>query len=234
MDKGFPAVMMRRMEKPLSVPVSVPAPDCQLCPRLAAFRAQNRARFPGRFNAPVPSFGSMEAGLLIVGLAPGLKGANFTGRPFTGDYAGDLLYPSLLKYGLATGEFKIVREEENWQGDTLTLTKARIANAVRCVPPQNKPTPEEAQTCRPFLVSEINAMPELKVILALGRVAHEAALRTLGLKLKDYVFAHGAMHDVGGGIRLANSYHCSRYNTNTGRLTREMFEDVVKACAAAL
>lgn len=212
----------------------VPDWDCQLCPRLAAFRAQNRAKFPNRFNAPVPSFGPPDAALLIVGLAPGLKGANFTGRPFTGDYAGDLLYPSLLKYGLAKGEFKIVREEENWQGDTLELTKARIANAVRCVPPQNKPTPEEAQTCRAFLTAELDGLENLKVILALGRVAHEAALRTLGLKLKDYKFAHGAMHDVGRGIKLANSYHCSRYNTNTGRLTREMFEDVVKACAAAL
>jgi len=205
-----------------------PDHNCPLCPRLVAFREENRRKFPDKFNGPVPGFGPTDAPLMIVGLAPGLRGANFTGRPFTGDYAGDLLYATLLHYGLAEGIY------DERPDDGLVLTRCRITNAVRCVPPENKPTPEEAHICRPFLIAEFQANPHLKVILALGRIAHEAMVRTLGLKMKDYPFAHGAFHDVGNGLVLANSYHCSRYNTNTGRLTEEMFRKVLEDCIARL
>ncbi len=198
---------------------NTPSHDCALCPRLKAFIDENRVKFPGKWNAPVPSFGALEAEFLIVGLAPGLKGANFTGRPFTGDYAGDLLYPTLIKFGFAKGVFDARPD------DGLEMANARITNAVRCVPPQNKTTAEEEKTCRPFLVDEIAAMENLKVILSLGLVAHNAVLRTFGEKLSAHKFGHGVVHDL-ETVKLINSYHCSRYNTNTGRLTVEMFEDV--------
>ena len=196
-----------------------PEKNCDLCPRLHDFIQDNRLKFPDKFNAPVPSFGGLDSELLIVGLAPGLKGANFSGRPFTGDYAGDLLYPTLIKFGFATGEFKARAD------DGLELVNARITNAVRCVPPENKPTGAEINTCRPFLIDEIDAMKNLKAILCLGLISHNSVLKTLGAKISAHKFAHGAVHDI-GDVKVIDSYHCSRYNTNTGRLTTEMFEDV--------
>ncbi len=201
-------------------PKAAPESDCRLCPRLAAFRDSNRERFPDFFNAPVPSFGNDGARLLIVGLAPGLKGANWSGRPFTGDFAGELLYPTLLKFGFARGDYGARPD------DGLILEGCRITNAVRCVPPQNKPSTQEIKTCLPFLTAEIAALPELRAILALGAVAHGSVLAALGLRRARYRFAHGAHHELPGGLRLTDSYHCSRYNTNTGRLTAEMFENV--------
>lgn len=199
-----------------------PGRDCPLCPRLVAFLQEHRATHPDWHNAPVPSFGPIEAPLLIVGLAPGLKGANRTGRPFTGDYAGDLLYPTLVKHGFAQGQYR--REPD----DGLSLVDCRITNAVRCVPPQNKPVGAEANACRPFLVDEIAAMPNLKVILSLGGLSHNAVLRTFGLKQSTAKFTHGALHHLSDDLPLlANSYHCSRYNTNTRRLTEEMFDQVI-------
>ena len=199
----------------------LPGPDCALCPRLAAFRHDNRSRFPDWHNGPVPAFGGLDARLLIVGLAPGLRGANRTARPFTGDYAGDLLYATLLKFGLATGRYGQDPK------DGLALAGARITNAVRCVPPQNKPEPSEFAACRPFLVAEIGAMASLRAILALGKGAHDQILRALAVKPAGaYPFVHGRRHALPGGIVLADSYHCSRYNTNTRRLTTEMFEQV--------
>ena len=202
---------------------ATPAPDCPLCPRLATFRHANRVAYPDFHNDPVPSFGPLSARLLVIGLAPGLKGANRTGRPFTGDYAGDLLYPTLLKFGFATGCYG--READ----DGLRLTDCRITNAVRCVPPENKPTGDEATICRRFLTAEIAAMPEMQVMVALGAVAHRAALAALGQRQAPWPFAHGALHHLPGGTVLADSYHCSRYNTNTGRLTTAMFESVFSA-----
>jgi len=199
-----------------------PSRDCPLCPRLVAFRAQNREKFPNKFNAPVSPFGDFNAELLIVGLAPGLKGANFTGRPFTGDYAGVLLYGTLIKFGYAKGTFDARAD------DGLKLVNCRITNAVRCVPPENKPIPTEETTCRKFLIDEINAMPNLKTILSLGLISHNAVLRTLGHKISAFKFAHGAKHKL-GSITLLDSYHCSRYNTQTKRLTTKMFEDIFKA-----
>ena len=206
-----------------------PDRDCPLCPRLVAFRAENRATFPAWHNAPVPSFGSLDARLLIVGLGPGLKGANRTGRPFTGDFAGDLLYPTLRKFGFAEGTYQAGREETAWPGDTLRLKDARISNSERCVPPQNKPLPAELKNCRPFLTVEIAAMTKLRVIVALGRVAHDAVLAAQGFKPSRCTFGHAAMHALPDGKTLADSYHCSRYNTNTGVLTTEMFEAVFEA-----
>ncbi len=174
----------------------------------------------------MPSFGPEDARLLIVGLAPGLKGANRTGRPFTGDFAGDLLYATLAKFGWASGKYVAGRDDGVWSPDTLSLEGVRITNAVRCLPPQNKPLPAEINACRPFLLAEIGALPRLKAVLALGRVAHETFLGALALKRSDYRFAHGALHELPGGLTLADSYHCSRYNTNTGTLTTEMFERV--------
>jgi uracil-DNA glycosylase family 4 len=205
-----------------------PPPDCRLCPRLAAFRDANRKAYPGWHNDPVPSFGGRDAKLLIVGLAPGLKGANRTGRPFTGDFAGDLLYATLLTCGLAEGHYG------QRPDDGLTLKDCRITNAVRCVPPQNKPTPEESRTCGSFLRDEYISLRNLKVILALGRIAHEAALDAMGLRRKDFPFSHGAMHTLPDGKLLADSYHCSRYNTQTKRLTAEMFQSVVEQAARLL
>lgn len=197
-----------------------PSKDCALCPRLVAYRLENQASEPDWHNAPVPAFGSLEARLLIVGLAPGRGGANRTGRPFTGDYAGDLLYQTLLQKGLASGPYG------GHAQDGLTLNGCRITNAVRCVPPENKPTPAEAGACGSFLKHEIAAMPRLKVILSLGQISHTAVLRTLGLKASAHPFVHGQMHRLGPGLTLADSYHCSRYNTNTGRLTEPMFQAV--------
>jgi uracil-DNA glycosylase family 4 len=208
-----------------------PGRDCPLCPRLAAFRVQNRVVAPGWHNAPVPSFGGTDARLLIVGLAPGLKGANRTGRPFTGDYAGELLYSTLLKFGFAEGDYRADPADE------LRLTGARITNAVRCVPPENRPTPLESATCRRFLTAEIATMPDLRAILALGSIAHASALAAVGEKPARFPFAHGALHRLSGGLILADSYHCSRLNTNTGRLTEAMFHqvfaDLVRAIGAA-
>jgi len=202
------------------IPLASPNPDCALCPRLKHFRAQNRLVLPDGFNAPVPSFGPLDAPLLIVGLAPGLRGANYSGRPFTGDYAGDLLYATLLKVGLASGVYAAN------SSDGLQLLHCRISNAVRCVPPQNKPTPQEIATCRCFLAEEIAAMPRLRALLCLGRIAHDSVVKTLGLRAKDAPFAHGATHRLPDGRVLYDSYHCSRYNTNTGVLTSEMFDKV--------
>ncbi|MBL6454475.1 uracil-DNA glycosylase [Belnapia sp. T6] len=200
-----------------------PGRDCPLCPRLVAMRAENRAAFPDWHNAPVPSWGPSESRLLVLGMAPGLRGANRTGRPFTGDHAGRLLYATLLKYGLASGEY-LERPD-----DGLRLTGCRMTNAVRCVPPANLPKPEEVRTCNRFLQGEIAAMPQLRAVLALGVLAHDALLRALGLKLATVRFAHGAQHVLPGGLLLADSYHVSRYNTSTRRLTTEMFEAVVEA-----
>ena len=198
---------------------TTPDRNCPLCPRLAAFRAEARAREPTWYNAPVDSFGDPDARVLIVGLAPGLQGANRTGRPFTGDYAGDLLYATLLEYGFARGKY------EARPDDTLTLVDCRISNAVRCVPPQNKPLPVEISTCRTFLAATMATMPKVKAIVMLGRIAHDSTLKALGLKAAAAPFAHGAVHEA-GKVRLYDSYHCSRYNTNTGVLTPKMFRDV--------
>jgi uracil-DNA glycosylase family 4 len=199
-----------------------PSPDCPLCPRLAAFRRANRRREPEWFNAPVPGFGAADAPLLIVGLAPGLRGANRTGRPFTGDFAGDLLYETLIEFGFARGEYRARPD------DGLVMTDARIANAVRCVPPENKPTPREIQTCNRFLAATMAAMPQLSAIVALGRIAHDAVLIALDGKRSQFRFAHGAVHQIGKSLLLFDSYHCSRYNTNTGRLTPAMFRAVFR------
>jgi uracil-DNA glycosylase len=199
-----------------------PGRDCALCPRLAAFREQWREREPDWFNAPVASFGSQNAGLLIVGLAPGLQGANRTGRPFTGDYAGDLLFPTMMEFGFARGRF------EARVDDSLELIGARITNAVRCVPPENKPTPAEIATCRGFLEATIAEMTELRAIVALGRIAHDAVVTALGKKKSAVKFGHGLRSDH-DRIALFDSYHCSRYNTNTGVLTPDMFRNVFAA-----
>ena len=206
---------------------SQPDRDCPLCPRLVEFREATRAKYPDWFNAPVPSFGDAGGRLLIVGLAPGLQGANRTGRPFTGDYAGDLLYPTLLEYGFAEGRY------EARPDDGLTLKDCRIGNAVHCVPPQNKPLPAEINTCRRFLTATMESMPRLEAIVALGRIAHDTTLKTLKLRAAQAPFAHGAVHQA-GRYRLYDSYHCSRYNTNTGVLTPTMFRSVFAKVKADL
>ena len=198
---------------------AAPPRDCPACPRLVAFREENRAKWPDWHNAPVPSFGPAGAKLLIVGLAPGMHGANRTGRPFTGDWAGDLLYATLLKFGFAQGVY------DERPDDGLTLVSARITNAVRCLPPQNKPEGAEINACRPYLAGEIAALGDGAAIVALGRIAHDSMCRTLGVRLRAAPFGHGAEHPL-GRLTLFDSYHCSRYNTNTGVLTTEMFEAV--------
>jgi len=207
---------------------AAPGRDCDLCPRLTAFRRDQRLAHPDWHNAPVPSFGEASPALLIVGLAPGLRGANRTGRPFTGDYAGDLLYRTLLKFGFAAGEYGA------HPADGLRLQRARVTNAVRCVPPQNRPEPGEINACRQFLAGELQTLPDLRAILALGAIAHQAVLATYGLRKSLYPFAHGRLHDLPNGVVLADSYHCSRLNTNTGKLTPAMFEDVVGTLAKRL
>lgn len=202
-------------------PPEAPDRDCPLCPRLVAYRNENRAKQPDWHNAPVPSWGPLDAPLLVVGLAPGVRGANRTGRPFTGDHAGRLLYATMLKFGLARGEY---REDPQ---DSLELLRVRIVNAVRCVPPANLPQPREVTICNRFLKAEIAAMPRLKAVLALGTVAHAAVLKAVGLVPARTRFVHGAAHPLPDGIVLADSYHVSRYNTQTGRLTTEMFEAVM-------
>jgi uracil-DNA glycosylase family 4 len=205
---------------PSAVPPEAPR-DCPACPRLVAYREENARLYPSDFNGAVPSFGDLAARLIIVGLAPGRMGANRSGRPFTGDYAGDLLYGTLKKLGLAEGEY---RADPN---DGFTLKGAIITNAVRCAPPENKPTPTEITTCRPFLRARIDALPKAKAILALGSIAHESVLRAHGLKPSAAKFAHGAEAPLPDGRMLVSSYHCSRYNTQTRRLTTEMFETVM-------
>jgi uracil-DNA glycosylase family 4 len=205
-----------------------PGRDCPLCPRLEAFRLANRAAQPDWHNAPVPSFGGVDARILVVGLAPGLKGANRTGRPFTGDFAGDLLYPTLRRFGLAAGDYAARAD------DGFTLTATRITNAVRCVPPGNKPLPAEFAACRPFLAAEIAAMPNLAGILAIGKDGHDAVVTVKGLRKTAFPFAHGRLHPLPGGVVLADSYHCSRYNTNTGRLTEAMFHQVFEGLIEAM
>lgn len=205
-----------------------PDRDCPFCPRLVAFREKWRAAEPSWHNAPVPTFGSREARLLVVGLAPGLRGANRTGRPFTGDFAGDLLYRTLIEFGFATGTYQARPD------DGLQLVDAAITNAVRCVPPENKPTTTEIKTCRQFLAATIAAMPRLAVIVMLGRVAHDSVAAALGLKRSAVPFGHAAVHEIDGGLALLSSYHCSRYNTNTGVLTEEMFRAVFAVAAARL
>jgi uracil-DNA glycosylase family 4 len=205
---------------------SEPPNDCSLCPRLANFRLENRETNPGYFNNPVPTFGSREARLLIVGLAPGLHGANKTGRPFTGDYAGVLLYSTLSKHGLAKGTYDARAD------DGLTLHDCVITNAVRCVPPENKPLPEEIKTCRRFLSALIADMPHLRAVLALGKIAHDSVCDALGAPKRENPFKHGARYRI-VRINLIASYHCSRYNTNTGVLTEAMFDEVVKRAKMA-
>lgn len=207
---------------------SSPAPDCALCPRLTAYRTANQAAHADWFNAPVPSFGPRDGRLLIVGLAPGVRGANRTGRPFTGDYAGNLLYQTLLRFGLAQGSYAATPT------DGLALRDCRVTNAVRCVPPGNLPVPLEIATCNRFLAAEIAAMPRLVAVLALGGVAHTAVLRARGLRASHARFGHGAVHALPDGLHLVDSYHVSRLNTNTGRLTEAMFEAVVRDLVAVL
>jgi uracil-DNA glycosylase family 4 len=204
-----------------------PERDCPLCPRLVAFRERQRAAHADWHNAPVPSFGGADARLLIVGLAPGLQGANRTGRPFTGDWAGDLLYETLIGFGFARGTY------DERPDDGLTLIDTRITNAVRCVPPENKPTTQEIHTCRDFLAATIAAMPRLTAIVTLGRIGHDSAVRALGWKPARLPFSHGGRHEA-NGVTVFSSYHCSRYNTNTGVLTPQMFRDVFAAVRAHL
>jgi uracil-DNA glycosylase family 4 len=196
-----------------------PGRNCPRCPRLAAFRKQWRASEPTWFNAPVPSFGPLDARLLIVGLAPGLQGANRTGRPFTGDHAGLLLYETLGRYEFSRGTFDARPD------DGLELIDCRITNAVRCVPPENKPTPAEINTCRDFLMPTIAEMPKLRAVVALGKIAHDSVVTAFGIKKSAAPFKHGGKNAL-GILTLFSSYHCSRYNTNTGVLTPEMFRAV--------
>lgn len=204
-----------------------PPHDCDICPRLSAFRHEIADKNPDWFNGPVPGWGDTHPKLIIVGLAPGLQGAHRTGRPFTGDYAGDLLFQTLKRCGMAVGTYAARAD------DGLTLKDCLIVNAVRCVPPQNKPVAAEINSCRQFLISTFEAYASARIYLALGRIAHDSFLTTLGLRKTAYKFAHGARHDLPDGQVLFDSFHCSRYNTNTGRLTEAMFEDVVFAAADA-
>jgi len=208
-----------------SAAAAVPEPPqlCALCPRLVGYRGANQEKEPQWFNGAVPSFGSADARLLIVGLAPGLNGANRTGRPFTGDYAGDLLYATLLEFGFAKGHYDARPD------DGLSLVDCMITNAVRCVPPENKPTPAEIATCLPFLKARIATLPNLVAILALGRIAHDSTLGAFGCRKSQFSFGHGRRHALPGDIAFFDSFHCSRYNTNTRRLTPEMFRDVFAA-----
>ncbi len=205
-----------------------PGRDCPLCPRLVAYRQANRAAQPAWHNAPVAGFGGRDAALLVVGLAPGVRGANRTGRPFTGDHAGLLLFETLLRFGFAEGSYQAMPD------DGLMLRDCRIVNAVRCVPPENRPLPAELAACNGFLADELRGMLRLRAVLALGGIAHGAVLRALGLKPAQAAFRHAALHELPGGLTLADSYHVSRLNTNTGRLTEAMFHAVVAAVAARI
>ncbi len=205
-----------------------PPSDCSLCPRLVAFREDNQQKHPSFFNGAVANFGDMDARILVIGLAPGLKGANQTGRPFTGDYAGDLLYDCLGALGLATGDY------DRRPDDSLALTDVLITNAVRCVPPQNKPTGSEINTCRRYLTALIDRMDNLQILFVLGRIAHDTTLRHFGYRIADYPFGHAQAHALPNGLTLVDSYHCSRYNVNTGRLTRDMFLDALNVALGAV
>lgn len=205
-----------------------PGHDCPLCPRLVAYRNEYRALHPDWFNAPVPSFGPLNAQLLVVGQAPGINGANRTGRPFTGDVAGRLLYPVLTKFGFATGLF------QERPDDGFALINCRVTNAVRCAPPQHKLEISDNNNCLPFLINEIKTLPNLRIMLALGGKAHNSALRALNLKASHYKFQHGVLHDLPNGLILADSFHTSQYNVNTGRLTTAMFENVIADIAKTL
>jgi len=200
--------------------VTAPGLDCQLCTRLVEYRRDNKKNLPGGFNAPVPTFYGTCPRLLVVGLAPGLNGANKTGRPFTGDYAGDLLYTALLRFGFAKGVYAAKPD------DSLELIDCSITNAVRCVPPKNKPVAAEINACRPFLKAEIEDHDSIRAILALGRISHESVVRAFSRKLSEFRFSHGARHGLSPDVTLFDSYHCSRYNTNTRRLSSEMFMEV--------
>lgn len=209
---------MTLLESPLAA--TEPPHDCPRCPRLVALRDQLRVEYPDWWNAPVHAFGDPDAWLGIVGLAPGKHGANRTGRPFTGDFAGPLLFETLDSFGLSEGRYDARID------DGLRLSGAIIVNAVKCLPPENRPTPEEARNCRPFLDAQIDALPNARIFIALGQIAHQSAVKALGGKLPKARFAHLAEHRMPDGRMLIDSYHCSRYNQNTGRLTREMFEAV--------
>ncbi len=203
------------------MPTEQPPRDCPLCPRLVAYRQANQQSHPDWFNGPVPSLGDPDAPILVVGMAPGVKGANRTGRPFTGDHAGILLYETLIRFRLATGTYDARPD------DGMKLQGCRVVNAVRCVPPANLPQPVEVRTCNRFLAAELKALPKLRAVLALGVLAHAAVLRACGIPAARIRFRHGNVTELPNGLLLANSYHVSRYNTNTGLLTREMFEQVV-------
>ena len=214
---------MSRLDLPPGV---VYDPECRACQRLAAFRDKVKSAYPEYFCRPVPPFGDNDAWLVIVGLAPGMHGANASGRPFTGDYAGIILYQTLFDFGWATAP------QSRAADDGLRLTGARLTNAVKCLPPENKPTPAESKRCNAYLVNELRAMPKAGAILALGHVAHDSVLRALDAPPSKYKFGHGARHrvEVGGkALTLFDSYHCSRYNTTPGRLTAQMFRDVFES-----
>lgn len=213
--------------KPTPSARAEPETDCQLCPRLVAFRRENQHEHPDWFNGAVPSFGQDDAQLLIVGLAPGLRGANRTGRPFTGDYAGDLLYSTLIEFGYASGSYQAA------SNDGLELKNCMITNAVRCLPPQNKPIGVEINNCSNFLISRIASLPNLRAVVALGKIAHDSVVRSYRQKLTLHKFRHGAIHLL-SPVTLHDSYHCSRYNTNTRRLTEDMFRDVFRGVSQAL
>ncbi|KAB2857621.1 MAG: uracil-DNA glycosylase [Sphingopyxis terrae] len=213
-----------KIDSPL--PATEPPRHCPRCPRLAGLRAACRAEHPDWWNAPVYAFGDPDAWLAIAGLAPGKHGANRTGRPFTGDYAGDLLFETLAAFGLSCGVY------DGRIDDGLRLDGTIIVNSVKCLPPQNKPTPAEIAACRPYFEGQLAALPQVRVLIALGRIAHDAAVRAVGGRLAAYRFAHGAVHRLPDGRHLVDSYHCSRYNTNTGRLTPAMFADVFRTAVA--
>ncbi|WP_137751666.1 uracil-DNA glycosylase [Sphingopyxis sp. L1A2A] len=214
------------MEIDSPLPGTEPPRDCPRCPRLVALRRECQAEHPDWWNAPVRAFGDPNAWLAFAGLAPGKHGANRTGRPFTGDYAGDLLFATLAEFGLSKGRYDARVD------DGLTLDGAIVVNSVKCLPPQNKPTPAEIANCRPFFENQLAALPHVRVIIALGRIAHDAVLRAAGARLVALPFGHGAVHLLADGRHLVDSYHCSRYNTNTGRLTPEMFADVFRIALA--
>jgi len=221
-------IVVQSVKMTLMTEVPPEAPrDCELCPRLRSFILDQRQKEPDWFNGAVPSFGDPDASILVVGLAPGLTGANRTGRPFTGDWAGDLLYATLEKFGFCEGVY------DKRADDGLALKDIMITNAVRCVPPQNKPVGAEINQCRPFLKSRIAGLENLKVLICLGKIAHDSTVRTLGGRLKDHPFGHEAVSEL-SGYTLVSSYHCSRYNTNTGRLTEPMFEAVFQRAKTLL